>query len=207
MGAHEIKRLRQDIESLHNQKEQLRLHLADQDREREELQSNFLYVKGQLDKVQMKQANAAGGADCAKELQRHRQTLDKVDEEKKRLVLRLDSALKDAEKEKAYHEQSLERVVTANARLMEEKDRVAREVQRLSKLYTESMNNMQNDSGGMGSGIGFGSEVSEVDGGDQVDHDEIRRIQDQIKKADEALAKKEQENLSLKNRIRKLAVA
>merc|ERR1711920_81835 len=207
--AHELKRLRQDVETLHNQKEQLRLHLADQDREREELQSNFLYVKGQLDKVQMKQANAAGNhtSDCANEIKKHRQTLDKVDEEKKRLVMRLDSALKDAEKEKAYHEQSLERVVTANARLMEEKDRVAREVQRLSKLYTESMNNMQNDSGGMGSGIGFGSEVSEVDGGDQVDHDEIRRIQDQIKKADEALAKKEQENLSLKNRIRKLAVA
>merc|ERR1712190_38580 len=121
--------------------------------------------------------------------------------------MRLDSTLKDAEKEKAYHEQSLDRVVTANARLMEEKDRVAREVQRLSKLYTESMNNMQNDSGPMGSGIGFGSEVSEAAGDDEVDHDEIRRIQEQIKKADEALAKKEQENLSLKNRIRKLAVA
>merc|ERR1711920_716207 len=105
--------------------------------------------------VQMKQANAAGNSsqDCAREIQKHRQTLDNADEERRRLALRLDSVLGDAEKEKAYHEQSVERVTTANARLMEEKDRAAREVQRLSKLYTESMNQMQNNSGPFGSGV------------------------------------------------------
>merc|ERR1712087_160744 len=119
------------------------------------------------------------------------------------------SALSEAEKEKAYHEQSLERVVTANARLMEEKDRAAREVQRLSKLYTESMNQMQNNSGPFGSGVNEpGMEASATSGGnDDVDQGELARMQAQMKKTDEALAKKEQENESLKNRIRKLAVA
>ncbi|CAJ1362047.1 unnamed protein product [Effrenium voratum] len=141
----ELKRLRQDVEALHNQKEQLRKQLQDQDKERQELQDNFLYVKGQLDKVQVKQAEAAsnGSSDGQKELQRHQQTLQTVTEERNRLAARLDSTLNILEKEKAYHEQSVERVTSANSKLMEEKDRIAKEVERLSNLYTESVNQLQ----------------------------------------------------------------
>lgn len=141
----ELKRLRQDVESLHNEKEQLRRQLQDQDKERQELQDNFLYVKTQLDKVQMKQAEAAqnGSSDGQKELQRHKQTLQSISEERNRLAARMDSALNVAEKEKAYHEQSVERVTTANARLMEERDRISKEVERLSSLYAESVRQLQ----------------------------------------------------------------
>merc|ERR1719210_730148 len=107
--AHELKRLRQDVETLYGEKEQLRQQLQDQDRERQELQDNFLYVKDQLEKMQMRQcqdAEDAAGAP-ARELQRHRQTLDKASEERKLLYGRLEAALRDAEKDKAYHEQSL----------------------------------------------------------------------------------------------------
>eukprot|EP00434_Breviolum_minutum_P028446 symbB.v1.2.025165.t1/scaffold2343.1/size81760/6 len=97
----ELKRLRQDVEALHNQKEQLRKHLQDQDKERQELQDNFLYVKGQLDKVQVKQAEAAenGSSDGRKELQRHKQTLQTVTDERNRLANRLESTLNILEKD------------------------------------------------------------------------------------------------------------
>merc|ERR1719326_2677281 len=85
--AHELKRLRQDVEALHNQKEQLRRQLQDQDKERQELQDNFLYVKGQLDKVQMKQAQPA--ADFP-EVQRHQQMLQQLADERNKLSIRLE---------------------------------------------------------------------------------------------------------------------
>jgi len=206
--AHELKRLRQDVESLHNHKEQLRRQLQDQDRERQELQDNFLYVKGQLDKVQMKQAQAAANmaGDGSKELQKHRQTLTNVEEERNRLSMRLEGLLREVEKEKAYHEQSLERVMTANARLLEERDRTAREVQRISQLYAESVNDMQsevnqtNQTGVLRSERGVAEPAL-------VSEEEFARLRSQMAQADEDLKRKDQENESLKNRIRKLAVA
>merc|ERR1740129_1704041 len=96
--AHELKRLRQDVEALHNQKAKLRQQLQDHDREREEMQQSFLYVKGQLDKVQMKQANAAANqeGEPERELQRHRQMASQVEEERSRLAMRLQNVLRDA---------------------------------------------------------------------------------------------------------------
>lgn len=201
--ANELKRLRQDVEMLHNQKEQLRRQLQDADRERQELQDNFLYVKGQLDKVQMRQAQAAANPDAgsAKELARHRQTLEDVSEERNRLAMRMEGLLREVEKEKTYHEQSLERVMTANARLLEEKDKAAKEVQRLSQLYSESVQQLQNTSS---SGVFRADSITSSSG--FVDPDELGRVRAQIAQIDEALQRKEQENESLKNRIRKLAV-
>merc|ERR1719343_203643 len=102
----ELKRLRQDVESLHNQKEHFRRDLQDKDREREELQQNFLYVKNQLDKVQMKQAqsHANYGDGGTRELQKHQHSLEAVGEERSRLSSRLEQILNEFEKEKAYHE-------------------------------------------------------------------------------------------------------
>merc|ERR1712178_605944 len=91
----------------------------------------------------MKQVNAA--ADDT-DVQRHRDTLDLLVEDRNRLHMRLETLLREVEKEKGYHEQSLERVMNANARLIEEKDCVANEVKRLSQLYAESVHELQSKS-------------------------------------------------------------
>lgn len=196
----ELKRLRQDVESLHNEKEQLRRQLQDQDKERQELQDNFLYVKTQLDKVQMKQAEAAqnGSSDGQKELQRHKQTLQSISEERNRLAARMDSALNVAEKEKAYHEQSVERVTTANARLMEERDRISKEVERLSSLYAESVRQLQASLADAQSG------KFESDAG-QTDPAEVALLRSEAEDLDAMLRERDEENDALKTRIRKLA--
>jgi len=201
----ELKRLRQDVESLHSQKEQLRRQLQDQDRERQELQDNFLYVKSQLDKVQLKQAQAAEGGygDGQGELQKHRQTLETVSEERNRLSSRLEGVLNSAEKEKAYHEQTVERLMSANAKLMEEKDRAAKEVERLSRLYAESVKQLQ---GGLNETNASGVFRMDSAAG-AADPAEVARVRAQLEELDSAIRRKDQENDSLKNRIRKLAVA
>eukprot|EP00439_Symbiodinium_sp_Y106_P072500 s561_g13.t1 len=219
----ELKRLRQDVESLHNEKEQLRRQLQDQDKERQELQDNFLYVKTQLDKVQMKQAEAAqnGSSDGQKELQRHKQTLQSISEERNRLAARMDSALNVAEKDKAYHEQSVERVTTANARLMEEllwpcvclplfdgvqamcsqeRDRISKEVERLSSLYGESVRQLQASLADAQSGK-FES------GAGQTDPAEMALLRSEAEDLDAMLREREEENDALKTRIRKLAAS
>jgi len=206
--AVELKRLRQDVEMLNDEKENLRRRLQDQDRERQELQDNFLYVKAQHDKVQMRlqQQQAADVAgDANRELQRHRATLNNIAEERSRLGARLESALREAEKEKAYHEQSLERVTTANARIMEERDRAAWEVRRISRLYSDSVSQFR--------GADEDDVLSRTHGGPAgvslrtADQEELARLQVTFSEVSEAVKRKEQENESLKNRIRKLAVA
>jgi len=209
----ELKRLRQDVEQLHNSKEQLRRELQDKGREREELQQNFLYVKSQLDKVQMKQAqsfNGNGSADGSREQQKHQKALDAVGEERSRLSSRLETLLNEFEKEKGYHEQSLERLMKANGKIMEEKDRSSREVQRLSQLYADSVKQLQ--------GVGQGGETDRTmmttgtlrpeDGGSSDEgQDEVRKLTAELATVEESLVKREQENDSLKSRIRKLAIA
>merc|ERR1719277_959054 len=105
-----------------------------------ELQDNFLYVKNQLDKVQLRQADAAEdlAEGCPRELARHHAAVRHAGEERAQLSVRAETLLREMEREKAYHEQSLERVVQANARLMEERDRSAQEVDRLGRLYAET---------------------------------------------------------------------
>merc|ERR1719277_2556339 len=110
-----------------------------------ELQDNFLYVKNQLDKVQLKQADAAEdlAEGCPRELAKHHAAVRHAGEERVQLSMRAETLLREMEREKAYHEQSLERVMQANARLMEEKDRAAREVERIGRLYTETARQLQ----------------------------------------------------------------
>mmetsp|Transcript_118293 Transcript_118293/g.230102 ORF Transcript_118293/g.230102 Transcript_118293/m.230102 type:complete len:656 (-) Transcript_118293:82-2049(-) len=207
--ALELKRLRQDVEMLNDEKENLRRRLQDQDRERQELQDNFLYVKAQHDKVQMRlqqqQATDVAG-DANRELQRHRGILNNIAEERSRLGARLELALREAEKDKAYHEQSLERVTAANARIMEERDRAAWEVRRISRLYSDSVSQFNGAdeedilSRTHGGPAGVSSKIA-------ADQEELTRLQATLSEVSEAVKRKEQENESLKNRIRKLAVA
>lgn len=202
--AQELKRMRQDVEGLHNHKEHLRQQLQDMDRERQELQENFLYVKTQLDTLQLKQS-ASSMDGVPQELQHHRQTLSNAGQERSRLAAHLEGLLREQEKEKAYHEQSLERIMQANARLTEERDRAGREVERLSQLYHSTVSQLPADLEATACpslALALRSPV-----GPHVDHAELHRLRQQIGQVEDALKRKEQENESLKHRIRKLASA
>lgn len=203
--AQELKRLRQDVEGLHHQKEHLLRQLQDRDRERQELQDSFLYVKGQLDTLQLRQAQ--GGAGCAeKELNRSRCSVETATLERNQAASRLEDTLREQEKEKAYHEQSLERFSQANARLMEERDRAAREVRRIAQLYSQTVGQFPSDLDTTAAHPGLSSGVPGLAAG-TVDPEELRGLRQRLERASEAVRLKEQENESLKHRIRKLASA
>eukprot|EP00929_Paragymnodinium_shiwhaense_P027531 TRINITY_DN1613_c0_g2_i1.p1 TRINITY_DN1613_c0_g2~~TRINITY_DN1613_c0_g2_i1.p1 ORF type:complete len:670 (-),score=214.25 TRINITY_DN1613_c0_g2_i1:83-2092(-) len=201
----ELRRLRHDVEELHDQKELLRRQLHDAEKERNELQENFLYVKTQLDKVQLRQAAEEAGV--LNEVDKQRNTLQNATDERSRLSSRLEIVLREAEKEKAYHEQSLERVMSANARLLEERDRAAKEVQRISELYAESVR--QVGIGGYNRNVDDTSPslLTTAGSGAFADAEELVRLRAQLAESDELLLKKDQENEALKMRIRKLAVS
>jgi len=206
--AVELKRLRQDVQMLNDEKENLRQRVREQESERQELQDNFLYVKAQHEKVQtrLQQQQAADVVgDANHELQRHRATLNNIAEERSRLGARLGSVLRDAEKDKAYHHQSLERVTAANAQIKEEHDRAEGEVRRISQLYSDSVRQF--------SGADEEDMLSQTRGGPAgislktADQEELVRLQLTLSEVSGAMKRKEQENELLKNRIRKLAVA
>lgn len=203
--AHELKRLRKEVEKLHYEKEDLRRQLQDSDRNKQELQENLLYVKGQLDKVQVRQAQSTNGnAPEDQEAQRLRDTMTALADEKASLRARMESTQKDLEKEKNYHEVSIERLMAANAQAREGKDRAEQEVQRLSQLYAASVQQVQQDD----RDTSVPTLMSTVDSvSPKVDTEDMTNLKVQIAQVEESLKKREQENESLKNRIRKLAVA
>jgi len=204
--THELRRLRQDVENLHDEKEALRQKLQDADRTRQELQENFLYVKNQLDKVQVKQAQtSAGNSPEEKEAQRYTEAIQAIAEERSRLNMRMEALQKEIEKEKGYHESSLDRVMTSNGKLLEEKNRAEKDVQRLSQLYADSVQNVQQEDKGEEASDNRDTDAAPVaDAGDRAT---INKLRAEIAQVDESLQKKESENESLKSRIRKLAVA
>jgi len=205
--TNELKKMRQDVEALHDDKETLRHQLVDADRTRQELQENFLYVKNQLDKVQVKQAQTKdGNSPEEKEASRYAEAIAAATEERSRLSMRLESVQRELEKEKSYHESSLERLMSANGKLLDEKHRAEKEVQRLSKLYAESVQNVQQGDKDH-SALARENSESFSPSSPSVDQEEINKLQMEVAQVDESLKKREQENESLKSRIRKLAVA
>mmetsp|Transcript_23662 Transcript_23662/g.67947 ORF Transcript_23662/g.67947 Transcript_23662/m.67947 type:complete len:654 (+) Transcript_23662:140-2101(+) len=203
--ALELKRLRQDVEALHNQKEQLRKHLQEKERERQELQDNFFYVKSQLDKWQIRVAQDADGEGACKELERQSATINGTIEERTRLAMRLESCLRDQEKDKVYHEQQVERLMQANARLHEEKDRAARDVQRLSKMYADAVAQLQSDNSALAQDLEVTELADQAAAGARASPEELDRIRRELTQVDEDTRAKESENESLRTRIRKLA--
>lgn len=204
--AAEMKRLRNDVEALHNQKEALRKRLAMADQEKRELTDNFLYVKGELDKVQIRQSQTGTSKDPVvdHELQRLREAFSQAVDERNRVSVQVESMSRNLERGKTQHDASLDRVMEANARLMEEKDRIEKEGKRTAQLYADSVRQLQHQQQGlMTSAYGVGGPGQATA---QVQED-IRNLQHEIAQRQEAMAQKEAENDSLKTRIRKLAVA
>jgi len=203
--AVEVKWLRQQVEALHNQKEELRRHLTDQDRERRDLQESFLYVKQQLDKVQMKQASASmhSSSDIKKEISRIERNTDVINEERAHLSARVDNFRGEQERQKAYHQSSIDRMMAANSQLHQKKDRLRKELDRTSQLYAASVAQVQQTSE-----IATRNETfTSMSLPSHAEREEKARLRAEILETDEAIRKKELDNDSLKNRIRKLAVA
>mmetsp|Transcript_62233 Transcript_62233/g.131535 ORF Transcript_62233/g.131535 Transcript_62233/m.131535 type:complete len:646 (-) Transcript_62233:48-1985(-) len=196
----ELKRLRQDVEMLHNRKEILRLELTEKEKEKEELQQNYFYVKTQLDKCQLRVVEDAAGESGSKELDRYNQTLACAKDERTKLSSRLEAVLREQEKEKVYHEQQVDRVVQANAKLQEEKDRLEREVQQLSILYSQAVENIHSKA------AAEDAEPEVADGEAAADPGEVDRIRILLSARKAKLALMLGENESLRTRIRKLAV-
>lgn len=206
--SHELKRLRNDVESLHDEKEALRKRLQEADRTRQELQDNFLYVKNQLDKVQTKMSasSSAGNTPEDKEIKRLNEGIEAIHQERSRLNVRMEAVHRDLEKEKSYHESSVDRLMTANGKLLEEKQRTEKEMQRLSQLYAESVQNVQQEGKDP---LGYTREnTADVSpAAASASQELMSQLRSEVAQVDESLKKKEQENESLKSRIRKLAVA
>merc|ERR1712137_995362 len=204
--AVELKWLRQQVEALHAQKEELRRHLTDQDAERRDLQESFLYVKRQLDKVQMKQTISPmnSSSDIKKEMSRLEQKTDAVNEERAHLSARVDNFRGEQEREKAYHQSSVERMMAANSQLHQKKDHLRKELDRISQLYVTSVEQLKQAGESASTDCAsFTCRSSPM----PAEKQEMARLRLEINETDEAIRKKEQDNDSLKNRIRKLAVA
>merc|ERR1711988_1609832 len=127
----DLKRMRNDVERLTAMKDSLQQKVAHSDREKQDLTDNFMYVKGELDKVQMRQSgldpghggygsssssSSSGGS--AQEIGSLREQLQKLSEDRNRMNQRIESLCRDLEKHKTSDESSMERVMTANARLL-----------------------------------------------------------------------------------------
>merc|ERR1712137_333088 len=204
--AVEVKWLRQQVEALHNQKEELRRHLTDQDRERRDLQESFLYVKQQLEKVQMKQANASAhsSSDIKKEISRLERNTDAINEERAHLSARVDHFRGEQERQKAYHQSSIDRMMAANSQLHQKRDRLRKELDRTSQLYAASVAQVQQI---REQSIAPRNETfTSMSSTTPTEREEKAHLWAEISETDEAIRKKELDNDSLKNRIRKLAV-
>eukprot|EP00392_Amoebophrya_sp_AT5.2_P017995 g18439.t1 len=199
---------------------QLMSRLQQADREKAELSSNFVYVKSEYDKMQMRNGGAAssssgagaalfgsggfagsdgdGGGDSAA-FRALQEEASRLKEERSRLAARVEQLTQDAEKSKTTQDQGMERVLTSNARLLEEKDRLVREVERVSRLYAEAVagSSLSSQGQGQGQGGGYGSE-GEL-------QKQVRNLQLEALAKDERIRGLEAENATLKNRIRKLA--
>eukprot|EP00927_Polykrikos_kofoidii_P042180 TRINITY_DN36034_c0_g1_i1.p1 TRINITY_DN36034_c0_g1~~TRINITY_DN36034_c0_g1_i1.p1 ORF type:complete len:714 (+),score=146.87 TRINITY_DN36034_c0_g1_i1:288-2429(+) len=204
--AREVKRLRREVEELHIEKEELREKLQDFDAERDDLSTNFVFVKAQLDKCRQRQSEEAD-EDGSKAVQKHRKILTTVQQEKVQMSARLGNVVREVEREKVYHEQQINRVMSANARLLEERDRAAAEVQRLSKVYAECIGQLRNDGHVVDESenvvvplrCAAGKTICDVDPG------EVQKLRQQLASVETALQQRERENETLRVRLRKLA--
>lgn len=198
--AEELRRLRADVEMLNSEKEGLEHNNLQADKEKAELIENFIYVKGCLDQLQMASLETpAASPEHERQVAQLKATYSQVVEERNRLAARVDALDRDREKQKQQKESALERLVNANAHLLEERDRLEREKARISELYQRTM-------GAMGALPG----ASAAPGGDDAarcDPAAFEALTAELAEKRRLLAEREREGESLRQRLRKLAMA
>lgn len=198
--AEELRRLRNDVECLSQEKGGLERCAMQADKEKQDLIENFLYVKGCLDKLQMASLEIpAPSPEAERELSQLKASYGQMVDERNRYAVRLEALDRDREKQKAQRESALERVMNANARLLEERDKLEKEKARMSEMYQQSMGAM----GVMQSGPG---DASKGPPGSSGDASTLEALNKDMARKTEQLSKLEQEGESLRSRLRKLAM-
>eukprot|EP00927_Polykrikos_kofoidii_P079259 TRINITY_DN76044_c0_g1_i1.p1 TRINITY_DN76044_c0_g1~~TRINITY_DN76044_c0_g1_i1.p1 ORF type:complete len:631 (-),score=142.80 TRINITY_DN76044_c0_g1_i1:39-1931(-) len=196
--SEELRRLRQDVETLNAEKEGLEKCCVQAEKEKQDLVENFLYVKGCLDKLQWASLQTpAASPEVEREVAMLKANYNQVVDERNRLGVRVEALDRDREKQKAHRESALERVMNANARLLEERDRLEKEKARVSELYQSTM-------GAMGAVTEAGGGVG--GGADAITPADLEAMKAELAQKAELLGKREQESESLRSRLRKLAM-
>jgi len=191
--ADELRRLRSDVNSLNREKEALEQSVAQAEKEKEDLIENFLYTKGCLDKLQIACINSpACSPEHEREVAQLRDTYNQVVDERNRLMVKVEAMDKDREKQKQFRESALEKVSQANARLLEERDRLEKEKARVSALYQQTI--------GM---LAHSAAKAEAEEEDKLATFEALKAK--VVKMRDVLQKKEDENESLRLRLKRLA--
>lgn len=198
----ELRRLRADVDMLNSEKEGLESNNIQADKEKAELIENFLYVKGELDKLQMASLQTpAASPDHERQVSQLKANYAQVVEERNRLAIRVDGLDRERERQKQHRESALERYMNGNARLLEERDRLEKEKNRVSELYQRTM-------GAMGAvpQAGAAAATGSVAAEGRCDQATLEAMRKELAQKTETLGKREQEGESLRARLRKLAM-
>jgi len=191
--AEELRRLRQDVDTLNSEKEGLERCAVQADREKQDLIENFLYVKGCFDKLQMASLQTPSASlEVEREVSQLKTNYKQVIDDRNRIASRVDALDREREGHKAQREQALERVMNANARLLEERDRLEKEKARVSDLYQSAMGAM-----------GAAPKAAGAPAGPAASLEALRA---ELAQKTDLLQKREQEGESLRSRLRKLAM-
>merc|ERR1712216_957170 len=104
--------------------------------------------------------------------------------------------MRSMEKGKAYHEQSLDRITSANGRIVEEKNRAEQELRRVSRLYADSVRQLQASAEAIADSEDpqapplFSSGASAV-------AEEVQTLRQQVRELDASISEKDAENEAL----------
>eukprot|EP00397_Hematodinium_sp_SG-2012_P009009 GEMP01009081.1.p1 GENE.GEMP01009081.1~~GEMP01009081.1.p1 ORF type:complete len:609 (+),score=138.36 GEMP01009081.1:130-1956(+) len=178
----ELRRQLAEMDKIRQEKEGLVLRIRAVDQEKQEIISNYHHMKQECEKLQMRQAASESSSSSAiVDTGRHTQIV----EEKNRLARQLEQMCREKERGKNSQEAQVERLMGANAKLLEEKDRIEKEKQRISTLFQETVAQLR---------------AGAPNGGSDP------AVQATIQQQQDTIARLEQENGSLKSRIRKLAM-
>jgi len=198
----ELKRLRQDVDKLHGEKQSLERGVEQAEREKGDLIENFLYVKGRFDEMQMGSVQTSVvSPEIERELSQLRERHSQAFDERNKFAMRAEALDRDREKQKAHRESALDRVMAANARLLEERDRLERERVRVAELYQRTV-----------SALGAGGALTEQtctgspnssSGGCGAS---LVTLRVELAQKTEQLTRRDQEGESLRTRLRKLAM-
>lgn len=181
----EVQKLRQDIEVLTKEKDELLRCAKQADADKRELIENFLYIKGALDKLQMASLQAfPAQPEVEREIGQLKVAYDQSVDERNRLAVRIEALERDREKSKGSRESAVERMMTVNSKLLEERDQLEREKARISDLYAG---------------------VVESAGTKQPAGPSLEELQAELAQKSAMLEAKQKETESLRSRLRKLA--
>lgn len=200
--AVELQGLRQDIEVLTREKDELQRCAKKAGADKKDLIENFLYIKGCLDKLQMASLQAPPSQpDVERELAQVKTAYDQAVDERNRFSVRLEALERDREQQKGSRESAVERMMTVNSRLIEERGNLEKDKARISELYSRTVGAAQ-PGGTTPATSGYpGLAAPSAEGAAKA----IEALQAELAQKAAMLDEKQRETDSLRQRLRKLA--